>query len=96
MRAGDGRKPATPNRGRSPRANPEDAAPGLQARKTAARLLAAVIDKKTPLDGLTDNEHGHPQYLALEARDRARAEENDRLGERIARLEAMVAELAAR
>ncbi|APH74071.1 RsmB/NOP family class I SAM-dependent RNA methyltransferase [Aquibium oceanicum] len=71
VRAGDGRKPATPNRGRSTRANPEDDAPGLQARKTAARLLAAVIDKKTPLDGLTDNEHGHPQYLALEARDRA-------------------------
>ena len=37
----------------------------------AARLLGAVVDARTPLDGLTDNEHGHPQYLALEPRDRA-------------------------
>ena len=37
----------------------------------AARLLAAVVDAHTPLDGLTDNEHGHPQYRALETRDRA-------------------------
>ncbi len=44
--------------------------PGLPARLAAARLLSAVIDKKTSLDGLTDNEHGHPQYLALEMRDR--------------------------
>ncbi|MDG4883309.1 RsmB/NOP family class I SAM-dependent RNA methyltransferase [Mesorhizobium sp. WSM4884] len=44
---------------------------GLAARKTAARLLAAVIDAHTPLDGLTDNEHGHPQYKALDQRDRA-------------------------
>jgi 16S rRNA (cytosine967-C5)-methyltransferase len=44
--------------------------PGLAARRAAARLLAAVIDKKTPLDGLTDDEHGHPDYRALEARDR--------------------------
>ncbi|WP_235911851.1 RsmB/NOP family class I SAM-dependent RNA methyltransferase [Mesorhizobium xinjiangense] len=45
--------------------------PGLAARAAAARLLAAVIDAKTPLDGLTDAEHGHPQYLALEPRDRS-------------------------
>lgn len=44
---------------------------GLAARKAAARLLAAVIDARTPLDGLTDNEHGHPQYKALDQRDRA-------------------------
>lgn len=37
----------------------------------AARLLAAVVDAKTPLDGLTDQEHGHPQFRALEPRDRA-------------------------
>lgn len=30
-----------------------------------------MIDARTPLDGLTDNEHGHPQYRALEPRDRA-------------------------
>lgn len=45
--------------------------PGLAARMAAARLLAAVIDAKTPLDGLTDHEHGHPQFLALDMRDRA-------------------------
>ncbi|WP_011582730.1 RsmB/NOP family class I SAM-dependent RNA methyltransferase [Chelativorans sp. BNC1] len=45
--------------------------PGLDARRTAAKLLAAVIDARTPLDALTDNEHGHPQYLSLEQRDRA-------------------------
>lgn len=45
--------------------------PGLASRKAAARLLAAVVDAKTSLDGLTDNEHGHPQYLALDGRDRA-------------------------
>ena len=45
--------------------------PGLAARRTATRLLAAVIDAKTPLDALVDNEHGHPHYLALDGRDRA-------------------------
>lgn len=49
----------------------EDSVPGLAARKTAAKLLAAVVDAHTPLDGLTDNEHGHPQYRALEIRDRS-------------------------
>lgn len=44
--------------------------PGLAARKAAARLLAAVIDARTPLDGLTDHEHGHPQFRALDMRDR--------------------------
>ncbi|MER9449145.1 RsmB/NOP family class I SAM-dependent RNA methyltransferase [Mesorhizobium sp. M0254] len=43
---------------------------GLAARKAAARLLAAVIDAKTPLDGLTDHENGHPQYKVLDLRDR--------------------------
>lgn len=45
--------------------------PGLAARKAAAKLLAVVIDAKTPLDGLTDNDNGHPHYLALDARDRS-------------------------
>ncbi|MER8857137.1 methyltransferase domain-containing protein [Mesorhizobium sp. M0757] len=43
---------------------------GLAARKAAARLLSAVIDAKTPLDGLTDHENGHPQYKVLDLRDR--------------------------
>ncbi len=45
--------------------------PGLAARKAAARLLAAVVDAKTSLDGLTDHDHGHPQFRALDMRDRA-------------------------
>lgn len=45
--------------------------PGLAARKAAAKLLAAVVDARTPLDGLTDHDHGHPQFRALEPRDRA-------------------------
>lgn len=61
---------------RPPRAETRDTIPaadrpGLAARRAAARLLAAVIDKKTPLDALTDDEHGHPDYLALEPRDRS-------------------------
>ncbi|MBX3569691.1 MAG: RsmB/NOP family class I SAM-dependent RNA methyltransferase [Rhizobiaceae bacterium] len=68
-------RPAAPSpkrqRDRSHRPAPPPDAPGLAARKAATRLLAAVVDAHTPLDGLTDNEHGHPQYMALEARDRA-------------------------
>lgn len=45
--------------------------PGLEARQAATRLLSAVIDAHTPLDALTDGEHGHPQYLALDGRDRS-------------------------
>jgi 16S rRNA (cytosine967-C5)-methyltransferase len=45
--------------------------PGLAARTTAAKLLGAVIDAKTPLDGLTDHEHGHPNFRALDLRDRS-------------------------
>lgn len=45
--------------------------PGLPSRMAAARLLAAVVDARTPLDGLTDPENGHPQFRALEPRDRA-------------------------
>ncbi len=46
---------------------------GLAARQAAARLLAAVVDAGTPLDGMTDASHGHPQYRALDERDRALA-----------------------
>ncbi len=45
--------------------------PGLAARICAQRLLGAVIETSTSLDGLTDDEHGHPQYRALEMRDRS-------------------------
>jgi 16S rRNA (cytosine967-C5)-methyltransferase len=63
-------RPRTGKQDRPPREE-GDEIPGLAVRKTAARLLGAVIDAHTPLDALTDNEHGHPQYLALSARDRA-------------------------
>ena len=45
--------------------------PGLAVRLAAAKLLGAVIDARTALDGLTDENNGHPAYLALDARDRA-------------------------
>jgi 16S rRNA (cytosine967-C5)-methyltransferase len=45
--------------------------PGLAARQVATRLLGAVIEKHTSLDGLTDNGNGHPQYMALDDRDRS-------------------------
>lgn len=63
----------TAGRRRPPSAaqRPNSDVAGLAARKAAARLLAAVIDAHTPLDGLSDNEHGHPQYRALDPRDRA-------------------------
>ncbi|MFD1199760.1 RsmB/NOP family class I SAM-dependent RNA methyltransferase [Brucella gallinifaecis] len=71
-------KKAAPKRGNNkptPHKHAADRAerlrPGLAVRLTAARLLGAVIEKNTSLDGLTDNSHGHPQYLALEPRDRA-------------------------
>ncbi|WP_416223192.1 RsmB/NOP family class I SAM-dependent RNA methyltransferase [Tianweitania sp.] len=59
------------NRRPSSFANPTSDIPGLPARQAAAKLLAAVVDARTSLDGLTDEEHGHPAYRALEGRDRA-------------------------
>ena len=60
------------DRGRAERGRkPEDDIAGLAARQAAARLLGAVVDARTPLDALTDAEHGHPQFRALSARDRA-------------------------
>ncbi|MGF7157966.1 16S rRNA (cytosine967-C5)-methyltransferase [Bartonella heixiaziensis] len=44
--------------------------PGLAVRRVCVRLLGAVLDKHASLSGLTDNEHGHPQYLGLSHRDR--------------------------
>lgn len=49
---------------------PVRSVPGLAARLAATRLLAAVVEAKTPLDGMTDAQHGHPQYRALDERDR--------------------------
>ena len=64
-----GAKDAAPD----PQGNQSAARPGLATRRAAQRLLAAVIETRTSLDGLTDDEHGHPQFMALEPRDRALA-----------------------
>ncbi|WP_132552349.1 RsmB/NOP family class I SAM-dependent RNA methyltransferase [Rhizobium azibense] len=45
--------------------------PGLEARAAAAKILAAVVDRKLPLDGALDHEHGNPAYKALGESDRA-------------------------
>lgn len=45
--------------------------PGFEARQAAAKMLAAVVDQKTPLDGLIDDEHGNPAFRALNEQDRA-------------------------
>lgn len=44
---------------------------GLEIRQVAVKLLAAVIEAKTSLDGMTDDKNGHPAYRGLEPRDRA-------------------------
>ncbi|WP_234881768.1 RsmB/NOP family class I SAM-dependent RNA methyltransferase [Agrobacterium larrymoorei] len=37
----------------------------------AVKIIAAVIDKKTSLDGMLDAEHGNPSYRSLSLADRA-------------------------
>jgi 16S rRNA (cytosine967-C5)-methyltransferase len=64
-----GAEDAAPNAQR----NQSSARPGLAVRRAAQRLLAAVIETRTSLDGLTDDEHGHPQFMALDLRDRSLA-----------------------
>jgi 16S rRNA (cytosine967-C5)-methyltransferase len=45
--------------------------PGLGARTAAVKILSAVLDKKTSLDGMLDAENGNPAYRALSLADRA-------------------------
>lgn len=45
--------------------------PGLSARMAAVKIIAAVVDKKTSLDGMLDAEHGNPSYRSLSLADRA-------------------------
>jgi 16S rRNA (cytosine967-C5)-methyltransferase len=45
--------------------------PGLDVRIAASKIIAAVIDKKTPLDGMLDAGHGNPAYRALSEADRS-------------------------
>ncbi|HEX2147516.1 MAG TPA: transcription antitermination factor NusB [Pseudorhizobium sp.] len=46
---------------------------GLEVRATAAKLLAAVVDKKISLDGILDPVHGNPAYKYLSEQDRSLA-----------------------
>jgi 16S rRNA (cytosine967-C5)-methyltransferase len=45
--------------------------PGLKARLAAAKILAAVVDRKTPLDGMLDHDNGNAVYRELNEADRA-------------------------
>ncbi len=68
----DGKK--KPTRKHKPAAEgsaPAPVKPGLPTRAAAAKILAAVADKKLPLDGALDHEHGNPAYKALGESDRA-------------------------
>ena len=47
------------------------AKPGLKSRQAAAKILGAVVDRRTPLDGMLDQEHGNPAYRELGDADRA-------------------------
>lgn len=44
--------------------------PGLSSRQAASKLLSAIIDKKTSMDGLLDLKGGNPAYLELSDQDR--------------------------
>ncbi|MDE1994659.1 MAG: MFS transporter [Rhizobiaceae bacterium] len=82
---------------RSIKPRPQESAPskpGFAARAAAAKILGAVIDRKTPLDGMLDAEGGNPAYKALGESDRAlvRAILNSAL-RHLPRIEAAIASL---
>ena len=64
------RKPSAHGQTRQER-GPVSDKPGFQPRAAAVKILAAVIDQKTPLDGMLDEDHGNPAYRALTPADRA-------------------------
>lgn len=65
------KKPVHKYKPSAERSAPAPVKPGLPARAAAAKILAAVVDKKLPLDGALDHEHGNPAYKALGESDRA-------------------------
>lgn len=71
MSAGQERKRPSGKKNSTSNYHEAEDRPGLAARQCATRLLGAVIEKQTSLDGLTDNSNGHPQYMALDDRDRS-------------------------
>ena len=60
-----------PKRPRPEVAESQPEKPGLRARQAAAKILAAVVDRRTPLDGMLDLENGNPAYRQLNDADRA-------------------------
>ncbi len=73
MKPGLGREHRSGTKGLTRQSEVGSAAPrpGLAARKIAARLLSAIVDAHSSLDGLTDPGNGHPQFRNLEPRDQA-------------------------
>ena len=65
------KRPSKPTGTSAPKQAAAPDKPGLDVRMAAAKILAAVIDKKTPLDGMLDAVHGNPAYRALSDADRA-------------------------
>ncbi|MGK9053512.1 MFS transporter [Neorhizobium petrolearium] len=69
------KKPSKPSEYRRKPASPVQSdglgKPGLEVRATAAKLLAAVVDRKISLDGMLDLTHGNPAYKAFGEADRA-------------------------
>jgi 16S rRNA (cytosine967-C5)-methyltransferase len=48
---------------------PAEDKPGLAARQVAAKMLGAVIDRKTSVDGLLNPDNGNPAFRSLSAAD---------------------------
>lgn len=65
------KKPSRKPKSSNPGVVAGPAKPGFQVRAAAAKILAAVVDRKLSLDGALDNEHGNPAYKALNEGDRA-------------------------
>lgn len=65
-----GRKPDSGRRTGGKQQRPA-AKPGLEARNAAAKILAAVVDRKVSLDGMLDSSNGNAAYRALNDADRA-------------------------
>ncbi|AYD03089.1 MFS transporter [Neorhizobium sp. NCHU2750] len=63
----------SPQKPASARVSHEPPKPGLEVRATAAKLLAAAVDRKISLDGMLDLTHGNPAYKTLSDADRALA-----------------------
>jgi 16S rRNA (cytosine967-C5)-methyltransferase len=70
LNSDDNKKPSPKKKSMAERP-PASSKPGLQARAAAAKILAAVVDRKLPLDGALDHEHGNPAYKVLGDSDRA-------------------------